>query len=123
MAICTFSAKTLAFEILLVRRWLRILIEASVKLSSDDTVQGGQRDKYETKKEPCPRLSSVVLVCSRLFSGNLDPGPDLPHRLDNLEEGQRDGETVDGRSHTSRGEGHLVSNVHHAIPLAPHVHN
>ena len=67
---------------------MRILIEASVKLSSDDTVQGDQRDKQETKREPCPRLSSVVLVLSRLFLGNLDPGPDLPHRLDNLEEGQ-----------------------------------
>jgi len=83
----------LAIEILLVRRWLRILIKASVKLRSDDTVQRGQRSKQETKREPCPYLSFVVLVCSRLSSGNLDPGPDFLHRLG------ADGETVDGQSH------------------------
>merc|ERR1711872_491359 len=31
----------------------------------------------------------------------------------------RDGETVDGQNHQSRGEGHHVSNLHDA----PHVHN
>jgi len=119
MAICTFSAKTLAIEILLVRRWLRILSEASVKLSSDDTVQRCQRSRRETKKEPCPRLSSVALVCSRLSSGNLDPGPDLLRRLDNLER-RRDSRWSEP---PVERRGHLVSNVHHAMSLAPHLHN
>ena len=99
---------------------MRILIEASVKLSSDDTVQRGQRSKQETKREPCPRLSFVVLVCSRLSSGNLDPGPDLLHRRDNLEGGQTERQLmVRATSPEERGTLSPMS----TMPLAPHVHN
>ena len=96
---------------------MRILIEASVKLSS---VQRGQRGKQETKKEPRPRLSSVVLVCSRLSLGNLDPGPDLLCRLDNLEEGQTERQWMVRT--TSREERGTLSPMS-TMALAPRLQN
>ena len=49
---------------------MRILIEASFKLSS---VQGDQRDKQETKREPCPCLSSVAIDLRSNPSYSLPP--------------------------------------------------
>ena len=92
-------------------------LSSSVLMTQSKEIKETNRRQRESLVLVCHPL---FLFCSRLSSGNLDPGLDLPHRLDNLEEGQTERQWMVRT--TSREERGTLSPMS-TMALAPRLQN